>query len=362
MNSSKPEQEFETLVGEVKACVTCRRMCDSKRVLNRGCGPLSAKVLVIGEAPGRFGADSSQLPFHGDKAGHNFEALIHLAGLSRGMLFITNAVLCNPKNELGNNATPIDAEIRACSNFLRRQIDLVNPDIIVTLGAVALRAVGFVEPHNLMLRDAVRTSTPWYGRELVPLYHPGQRAMIHRSFANQSADYHFLAERIKRKGQKRRSVSGVTRPDVAEVATAILTRFGTLSYFSLHKLVYLAEYNATLKYGERLTSAYFVRQKDGPYCVDLHPQRMKNAGLSVDIKHDPTGRIVASTTHDLFVNNDEGHSNTRISEVVDDMSKRYAGLSDERLKTIVYLTKPMRKILKLEKAGSNQFNAAITFS
>src|SRR5690606_31771180 len=133
--------------------------------------------------------DDTSIPFHGDRAGENFEKLIAQVGISRYDCFITNAVLCNPKDEKGNNATPSRQEIENCSGFLRAQIDLIDPKIIVTLGGQALQALKLIEAHPYELSEDVRKARHWMNRILIPLYHPGQRAMIHRSFLNQLADY-----------------------------------------------------------------------------------------------------------------------------------------------------------------------------
>lgn len=316
--------------------------------------------MVVGEAPGRLGADSSELPFHGDKAGHNFEALIELAGLSRAELFITNSVLCNPKDSAGNNSTPTDAEVASCAEFLRRQVDVIDPMIVVTLGATALKATGFIEKHNLKLRESVRSAHHWHGRELIPLYHPGQRAMIHRSFANQAADYQFLAERARRIGQTRAKLGGVARPDIAGVAIEILAQ-GPRSYFSLHKLSFLAEYMYAKEFGSRMTGAYYVRQKDGPYCVDLHPERLKRAGVALSVKRDQAGSWIVSIPTDLFDDPVTDTVDLRISRIVRAVIANYGSLTDARLKTVTYLTQPMRDILRRERRGSNQFNAPIAF-
>jgi uracil-DNA glycosylase family 4 len=71
---------FDALCGQVIACQKCDRMKNSARVLSRVAGPIDAKIMFIGEAPGRLGADNSGIPFHGDKAGHNFEELLAGAG------------------------------------------------------------------------------------------------------------------------------------------------------------------------------------------------------------------------------------------------------------------------------------------
>lgn len=355
------QKQFDSLISDVQACTACARMCGSKRVLNRGCGPIDAEILVVGEAPGRLGADASQIPFHGDKAGHNFESLIELSGLRRDQLFVTNAALCNPKNESGNNSTPLESELAACSIHLKRQIDLVQPKIVVTLGAVALRALSYIEPHRLELRKSVRTSTQWYGRELIPLYHPGQRAMIHRSFANQLSDYNFLAEHARRLQKPRRTALGASRRDIAILAKAILECGGPRTYFSLHKLCYLTELRFATQERARLTGGYYIRQKDGPYCVDLNLQRLRRAGLEIKCSTHAGVPWVSVDSPHLFASEAPEHLDDVGHRVLTEVMRRYGQLPDDRLKTAVYLTKPMRSILRREKQGSNQLNAPISF-
>ena len=93
------EDTFVSLICKVRACRLCQRMEGSSRVLGHASGSPASELMFIGEAPGRLGADSSAIPFHGDKAGSNFEKLLRHVGLSRYDLFITNAALCNPKDE-----------------------------------------------------------------------------------------------------------------------------------------------------------------------------------------------------------------------------------------------------------------------
>lgn len=194
---------FEKLVEEVRACTKCERMCDSTRVLNYSAGNLNAEVLFIGEAPGRLGADKTEVPFQGDASGRNFEDFLSCAGIARKDVFVTNAVLCNPRDEEGNNSPPKPGEAANCLPFLKRQIQLVNPKIVVSLGNTALRSLGSIEPHNLTLSQHVRTVHRWFGRLLIPLYHPGQRAMIHRDLAIQRSDYQFVSEQWSRLTQPR---------------------------------------------------------------------------------------------------------------------------------------------------------------
>lgn len=153
--------------------------------------------MFIGEAPGRFGADRTLRPFSGDASGDNFESFLAGAQLSREDCFITNAVLCNPRNEQGNNSPPSRKELEQCSAWLQQQIELIDPLLVVTLGVKALASLDLIETHALRLRDHVAKTNSWFGRCLMPLYHPGARALIHRKRSDQQRDYRRVAQRFR---------------------------------------------------------------------------------------------------------------------------------------------------------------------
>lgn len=359
------DQEFAALCGDVSSCRVCLRMTDSERVLSRSSGALDARIMFIGEAPGRLGADKSGIPFHGDQAGHNFESLLNQVGLSRYSIFVTNSVLCNPKDDAGNNAPPKTIEMQNCSGFLRRQIDLIAPKIVVSLGGKSLQALSLIEAHNLTLQANVRTANKWYGRTLIPVYHPGQRAMIHRSFANQLADYQFIVEKLRRTGKQRGSGTGILTADVGSVVTSILRHQSSLSYFGLHKLFYLVELSAVRRFGSRLTSAYIVRQKDGPYCTDLHYKRLRASLPEIRMSNYRGSLVLSLQQRHLLDSNGmgSGRSLGRVDEIVETVVNKYGTYSDAELKKCVYLTKPMREILRAEKKRHlNLFNAPIDFT
>lgn len=353
--------DFAELCGRVQSCMLCPRMINSARILGLSSGSLDARVMFIGEAPGRLGADATGIPFHGDKAGDNFEALLDFVGISREDIFVTNAALCNPKDDDGNNAPPSLDEVAHCSGFLKQQIDLIDPGIVVTLGANALKATSMIDGHTLTLRESVRTSNPWYVRQLIPLYHPGQRAMIHRSLANQRSDYQFVADHLKRLGLKARKVRGSTKESVAEVIKAILCAEREVSYFALHKLLYLLEWSYMQEIGKRLTGAYFIRQKDGPYCTDLHLTKLKNAIPDLQIRRNGNRIYVRLPEPDLFgVHKRPFQLDPEIGRFIESKLKDLAEKSDAVLKTRAYLTKPMKEILRKEKdASNNMYNIPI---
>ncbi len=160
-------------------------------------GDVTARVLFIGEAPGRHGGDRTRVPFSGDQSGRNFERFIASIKLSRAHIFITNAALCNPRTRAGTNRKPTAVEVANCAPFLRRQIELIDAPVVVTLGAVALAALRPLEYHPFTLRENAGSVLPWHGRWLVPLYHPSPQVLAsHRREAAQLEDYQAVARAL----------------------------------------------------------------------------------------------------------------------------------------------------------------------
>jgi uracil-DNA glycosylase family 4 len=167
------------------------------RVLGPANGNIHAQVLFIAEAPGRLGADHWGIPLYADQAGRNFETFLHAAQLERNSVFITNAVLCNPRDEHGHNATPTTRELHNCSAHLQSTIEIIQPHYIVALGHIALHALKTLAPHEIVLMRDVGQPLPWNGRCLIPLYHPSPRACIRRPMQLQFEDYRRLGELVR---------------------------------------------------------------------------------------------------------------------------------------------------------------------
>ncbi|MEZ5426629.1 MAG: uracil-DNA glycosylase [Pyrinomonadaceae bacterium] len=197
--SSTKRKRFLELSREAQKCLTCEAMRDKTAVLSELNGHLSPKVFFIAEAPGRQGADRTRRPFWGDKSGENFQRFLDSIELRREQIFITNAVLCSPRKPSGANRNPKKSEVRNCSDFLRRTIELINPKIIATLGSVALEALKLLEYHQLSLKTDVGKIQRWNGRLLIPLYHPSPQVLAsHRRESEQLEDYQVLARAIGR--------------------------------------------------------------------------------------------------------------------------------------------------------------------
>ena len=191
---------FDALVARVQACRLCSRMEGRRRVLGYANGSPDANVLFVAEAPGRLGAERDGKPLWGDRTGKNFRRLLRLSGLKRSEIFISNAVLCNPQNNDGNNSPPTTREIKNCSMHMKSLLNIMRPKMVVTLGRKALQSLNEVSTHEIDLRRDVATPAKWHGTNVVPLYHCGQQAMISRPFDKQKEDYKKLKRILTSKG------------------------------------------------------------------------------------------------------------------------------------------------------------------
>ncbi len=197
MDSDK-YKNFSKLVSEAQCCQICPNLRERTAVLSELNGSLKPKVMFIAEAPGRQGADRTRIPFSGDKSGANFGVLLGSIGLERKDIFITNAVMCSPRSVTGANRKPAKSEIKNCSSFLKRQIELLAPKVMVTIGTVALEALKAIEYHEFVLKNDVGKILNWNGRNLVPLYHPSPQVVISvRRMPQQLEDFQILKKALE---------------------------------------------------------------------------------------------------------------------------------------------------------------------
>ena len=195
--SDEKLKQFISLCREAESCVICPDLADKKAVLSEFNGNLQPKVCFIAEAPGRQGADRTRRPFYGDKSGENFQKFLDSIELKREEIFITNAVLCSPRKDTGANRSPKKSEIRNCSAFLKRQIALIQPKVVATLGSVALEALKAIEYHQINLKKDIGKVFDWNGVKLVPLYHPSPQVIAStRKFEEQRKDFQLLKKVI----------------------------------------------------------------------------------------------------------------------------------------------------------------------
>ena len=186
---------FKELIAEAASCTRCPAMCGRTAVLSELNGSPDARVMFIGEAPGRKGADRTRVPFSGDQSGANLDRFSGSINLTRQEIFITSAALCNPRSDSGANRKPTQKELENCAGFLRRTIEMVDPRVIVTLGSVALEALKRIQYHELNLKESAARAHEWNDRVLVPIYHPSPQVLAsHRREAEQLRDYGVVGE------------------------------------------------------------------------------------------------------------------------------------------------------------------------
>jgi uracil-DNA glycosylase family 4 len=162
--------------------------------LGPGNGPFDAEVLFIAEAVGRRGGAITGVPLTRDETGRRFEAFLAIAGLSRDEIFVTNSVLCHPADAWGRNRAPAAAEVARCNAFLTRTLELVLAPLVVALGRVALEALRGIASHEAQLVADAARPLMWRGRVLVPMYHPGRQATLHRPQHLQESDWRDLGD------------------------------------------------------------------------------------------------------------------------------------------------------------------------
>jgi uracil-DNA glycosylase len=191
------QARFKQIIAEAAQCTRCPAMCERTAVLSELNGSVHARILFVGEAPGRKGADRTRVPFSGDQSGKNFDRFLASIGLSRKDIFITSAALCNPRSESGANRKPHRSELANCSYFLIQTFETIDPEVVVTLGSVGLDALKAIEPHNLSLKESAAKIQRWHERVLVPIYHPSPQVLAsHRREQQQLEDYKVIAKAL----------------------------------------------------------------------------------------------------------------------------------------------------------------------
>ena len=125
---------FEELENSIVGCNKCK-LCSNRNNIVFGCGNKNADLMLIGEGPGAD-EDIQGIPFVG-KAGKLMNAAFDALGINRDDIYIANVVKCRPPN----NRNPEKDEEMACLDYLRNQVILVRPKIIVLLGSTALKNI-----------------------------------------------------------------------------------------------------------------------------------------------------------------------------------------------------------------------------
>ena len=153
--------EYQKLVQQISTCRKCT-LGHKRTKAVAGDGSLEADIFFTGEAPGYY-EDQVGKPFVG-RAGQLLDKLLESINLSRKEVYITNLLKCRPPN----NRDPLPNEIKACSDYLNEQLEIIAPKLIVTLGRYSLSRFF----PNSSLSNVRGTLMEYKNISLFPVYHP----------------------------------------------------------------------------------------------------------------------------------------------------------------------------------------------
>lgn len=166
MNADR-QQALKSVHAQIAQCTACPlHMGRTKTV--PGAGPIDAAIMFIGEAPG-FHEDQQGIPFVG-AAGRFLNELLDQAGIDRTSVFISNVIKCRPPG----NRDPQVNEVQACKAYLDRQIEIIKPKVIVTLGRHSMARAFPDEKISLVHGRARKVDDLIY----FPMFHPA--AALHQ--------------------------------------------------------------------------------------------------------------------------------------------------------------------------------------
>jgi len=169
----QPVPELDALAAQAAVCTDCR-LCEQRTNVVFGTGDPRASVMIVGEGPGRE-EDLRGLPFVG-RSGQLLDQLLGEIGLERSDVYIANVVKCRPPG----NRDPRPDEIDACKHYLREQIQIIDPTVVITLGNFSTKLLLREQRGITKLRGVAYA---WWKRVLVPTFHPaaalrgGQRVL-----------------------------------------------------------------------------------------------------------------------------------------------------------------------------------------
>lgn len=155
-------EKLEEIYNSCKDCTACQ-LCKSRTNVVFGCGDANADVMFIGEAPGR-NEDETGIPFVG-AAGKLLDTLLDAVDISRNSVYIANIVKCRPPQ----NRDPLPEEEDACIDYLHRQIDAIDPKVIVCLGRISAKRI--IKQDFSITAERGKWFT-YRGKDVIAVYHP----------------------------------------------------------------------------------------------------------------------------------------------------------------------------------------------
>jgi uracil-DNA glycosylase len=185
--AAERREELKAVWRQAQSCTNCPQLAATRQTVVFGSGNADADLMFIGEAPGA-NEDRQGLPFVG-QAGRLLDTLLEEIGLTRGDVFVANVLKCRPPG----NRDPLPQEIDACQDYLFRQLELIEPRVVCTLGNFSTKLLrgdptGITRLHG---REEVRRVGPRRVR-LFPIYHPAAALYTPKMLEILREDFHRL--------------------------------------------------------------------------------------------------------------------------------------------------------------------------
>jgi uracil-DNA glycosylase family 4 len=208
VTAAERREELKAVYQQASVCTKCPQLAATRHSVVFGAGNADADLMFVGEAPGAR-EDETGLPFVG-QAGKLLDTLLGEIGLERADVFICNTIKCRPPQ----NRDPLPQEIDACQDYLLRQLELIRPRVVCTLGNFAtklLRAdpAGITRLHG---REEIRRIGPRRVR-LYPLFHPAAALYTPSMVETLRADFARIPELL--------ALPEPPQPDVEGAAPAV---------------------------------------------------------------------------------------------------------------------------------------------
>src|SRR5215218_9840226 len=167
LSADARREELKAVYRQASVCTRCPQLAATRQTVVFGSGNADADLMFVGEAPGA-NEDKQGVPFVG-QAGKLLDQLLGEIGLARGDVFVVNTLKCRPPG----NRDPLPQEIDNCQDYLFRQLQLIEPKVVCTLGNFSTKLLrgdptGITRLHG---REEVRRIGPRRVR-LYPIYHP----------------------------------------------------------------------------------------------------------------------------------------------------------------------------------------------
>jgi DNA polymerase len=189
LSSEQRREALKQVFAQAQGCVRCQELAATRRSVVFGAGNADADLMFVGEAPGAS-EDEQGLPFVG-RAGKLLDTLLREIGSERGDVFIANVLKCRPPG----NRDPLPVEIENCREYLYRQVELIQPRVICSLGNFSTKLLrgdptGITRLHGRAEELTLRARTV----RLYPIFHPAAALYTPRMLETLREDFARLPE------------------------------------------------------------------------------------------------------------------------------------------------------------------------